>query len=72
MIIYENNKIVHILSSLITEFEDVFIDIENIINISENQWMFISLKSEIKTKSLKVYSLDHKNKEVVDVIFDKL
>ena len=37
MIIYENNKIVHILSSLITEFEDVFIDIENIINISENQ-----------------------------------
>ena len=37
VIVYKNNKIVHILSFLITEFENVFIDIENIINISENQ-----------------------------------
>ena len=34
--------------------------------------MFISLKLEAKTKSLKVYSFDYKNKEIVDVIFDKL
>ena len=33
--------------------------------------MLILLKSEIKIKLLKVYSLDHKNKEIVDVIFDK-
>ena len=34
--------------------------------------MFISLKLEVKIKSLKVYSLNHKNKEIVDVTFDKL
>ena len=37
MIVYENDEIVHILSSLIIEFENVFIDIEDIINISKNQ-----------------------------------
>ena len=34
--------------------------------------MFISLKPEVKTKPSKVYPLDHKNRKVVDVIFDKL
>ena len=37
IIIYENNEIVYILSFLIIEFENVFIDIEDIINIFENQ-----------------------------------
>ena len=36
VIIYKNNETVHVLSSLITEFENVFIDIEDIINISED------------------------------------
>ena len=37
IIVYENDEIIHILSSLMIEFENVFIDIKNIINISENQ-----------------------------------
>ena len=36
IIIYENDETVHILSFLIIKFENVFIDIENIINISKN------------------------------------
>ena len=34
--IYGNNKTIYIFSSLITEFESVFIDIEDIIDISKN------------------------------------
>ena len=37
IIVYKNDKSVCILSFLITEFENIFIDIENIINIFENQ-----------------------------------
>ena len=37
IIIYENDEIMHILSFLIIEFENVFVDIENIINIFKNQ-----------------------------------
>ena len=37
VIVYENNKIIYILSSLMIEFENVFIDIKDIINIFENQ-----------------------------------
>ena len=34
--------------------------------------MLISLKNDIIVKLLKVYPLDYKNKEIIDVIFDKL
>ena len=34
--------------------------------------MPISLKPEVKIKPSKVYSFDYNNKEIVDIIFDKL
>ena len=34
--------------------------------------MFISLKSNIAFKSVKIYSIRQKNKKIIDVIFDKL
>ena len=37
VIVYENDKTVYVLSSLVIEFENVFIDIEDIINIFKNQ-----------------------------------
>lgn len=72
IIIYNNKKVINILNSLMIEYEDVFINIKNIINIFEYQWMSISFKSDIKAKSSKVYSFNHKNKEIIDVIFNKL
>ena len=37
IIIYNNEKIINVFNSLMIEYEDVFINIENIINIFENQ-----------------------------------
>ena len=34
--------------------------------------MSISLKINIIVKLLKIYSLDHKDKKIINVIFDKL
>jgi hypothetical protein len=47
--------------------------IENtIINVSENEWMSITLKSEFKIETIKVYSMRLKKRELIDEIFDKL
>ena len=37
VIIYENENVAQTLRALITKFEDVFIDIDQTVNISENQ-----------------------------------
>ena len=34
--------------------------------------MLISLKSDIILKSIKIYSIEYKNKKVIDATFDKL
>ena len=37
IIVYKNEKIYNVLNIIITKFENVFINIENIINFSKNQ-----------------------------------
>ena len=37
VIIYENDNIMNILIIIVIEFEDVFINLENIINLSKEQ-----------------------------------
>ena len=34
--------------------------------------MFINFKIDVKIKLIKIYSLNHKNKKIVNNIFDKL
>ena len=34
--------------------------------------MFINLKSDVTIKSFKIYSFDQKDKEIVNITFDKL
>jgi hypothetical protein len=42
------------------------------INVSENEWMSIILKSEIRIEFVKVYSMRSKKRELIDETFDKL
>ena len=61
-----------VLSTVVTDFEDVFMDTGSTIDIPEEQWMPIPLKPDAKAKSSKVYPLGQKDREVVDATFDKL
>ena len=67
-----NTEAARALSQVALEFEDVFIDTGNTIDIPEEQWMPIPLKSDAKAKPSKVYPLGQKDREVVDATFDKL
>ena len=71
VIIYEDENVAEILKTLITKFENVFTDIDQTINISKNQWMFIKLKKKIVLKSFKMYFVDQKKREIINVTFDK-
>ncbi len=42
------------------------------INVFENEWMSIILKSEAKIEAIKMYSMKSKKRELIDEIFDKL
>ena len=81
-IILDNNVIIHqfskkvvqIFTKLISEYFDLWKDID-FAKFSFENWMRISLKSNWKQRifdKIKIYSLNKKNKELVDEIFDKL
>ena len=57
---------------MITKYDDVFTNFDNIIDILKEQWISISLKSNAIIKPSKVYSLSYKNRKVINVIFNEL
>lgn len=70
--VYGDDEAFRAFSSVVTEYEDVFTDSGNTIDIPEDQWMPIPLKPNVTVKPSKVYPLGHKDREVVDATFDKL
>ena len=72
VIIYNQSIAVAIIHFIVDEYQNLFIDQKTTIDISKNQWMFINLKSDVTIKSFKIYSLDQKDKKIVDITFDKL
>ena len=69
-----NKKVVQIFTKLISKYFDLWKDID-FAKFSFKNWMRISLKSNWKQRifdKTKIYSLNKKNKELVDEIFDKL
>ena len=72
VIIYDQSIAVAILYFIIDEYQNMFIDQKITINISENQWMFINLKSNVMIKPFKIYSLDQKDRKIVNITFNKL
>ena len=47
-------------------------DNDSTMKISESDWMSITLLSEAKISSVKIYSVESKNKQLIDDMFDKL
>ena len=81
-IIFENVVAIHQFSknavktftTLIFEYFDLWKDID-FAQFSQKNWMRISLKSDWKqriSEKIKIYSLNKKNRKLVDEIFDKL
>ncbi len=72
--IYETSKIRQRLFITINEFKSSLWDkIENIMmNVFENEWMSITLKSDVKIETTKVYSMNSSEKDLIDETFNKL
>ena len=71
--IFDNEFIFAQISNVTTFYSKIWTDQSTIIDVSERNWMSITLKSEaIKQKAFKVYSLSTKDKDMIDKIFDKL
>ena len=60
------------LINLMNNYQNIFRDFDFIVNIFENEWMFINFKFETVFKFNKMYFLKVKNRNFIDVIFDKL
>ena len=60
------------LINLMNSYQNIFRDFDFIVNIFENEWMFINFKFKIVFKFNKIYFLKIKNRNFIDVIFDKL
>ena len=60
------------LANLMNSYQNIFRDSDSTVNISEEKWMSIKLKSEAVSKFNKMYSLEVKNRSFIDVTFDKL
>ena len=60
------------LTNLVNNYQNIFRDSDSTVDISENEWMSINLKFEAVSKFNKVYSLEVKNRNFIDAIFDKL
>ena len=72
IIIYNKSNAIYSLATLIDEYQNLFIDKNITINISKAKWMSVNLKSNVVTKSTKIYFLKQKNRDVMNVIFNKL
>jgi hypothetical protein len=71
--IYENSNDQQLLLDVIEKYSDFWDKIENfVVNVSEKEWMFITLKSDVKIEFAKIYSMRSKNQKLIDEIFDKL
>ena len=81
-IVLENDVIIHRFSknavktftALMSQYSDLWKDTD-FAELSQQNWMRISLKSDWKKRifdKVKIYSLNKKNRKLVDEIFDKL
>ena len=71
--IFDNQFAFAQISNVMTFYLKIWTDQDTIIDVSEKNWMSITLKSKvIEQRTFKIYSLSIKNKDMIDKIFDKL
>ena len=70
--VYETSDVTATLKTVIEKYFILWTDDEKIIDISSKRWMFIDLKQNAKIATAKVYFLESREKEIIDLKFDKL
>lgn len=72
IIVYDDNFVYNRLSTIAEVYFNIWKNIENIVNISEKNWMSIHINLESKSDAFKMYSLELKDCKLVNLKFDKL
>ena len=72
VIVYDKSNVTNQIIEMINVFSIIWNDQKIIVDISENQWMSITFKSNAELKSIKMYLINVKNRKIIDVIFDKM
>ena len=74
--VYSGTSTLYQITEVISQYPQLWEDWGNIVNVSESEWMNISLfdnwRELYKAEQVKVYSLRKQNKELVDKTFNKL
>ncbi len=69
--IYDIIQMITAIAEIINSY-DIWTDKKDIMNILEENWMWITLTLDAKISLTRVYSLSTKDKKLIDEIFDKL
>ena len=72
IIVYDTSKVVEIIISMTKVFLNFWQNDDFVVNLFSKKWMFIDLKSDVKSMLFKIYSFDQTNKNFIDQKFDKL
>ena len=74
VIIYDESNVIAQIVDVTNVYSIIWNDQNTTVDIFEKQWMFITLKSNVvdSLKLIKIYSIDFKNRIVINVIFDKM
>ena len=72
IIVYDTSKVVEIIISMTKVFFNFWQDDDFVVNLFSKKWMFIDLKSNVKSMLFKIYSFDQADKDFIDQEFDKL
>ena len=74
VIIYDESNVTAQIVDVTNVYSIIWNDQNTIVDIFEKQWMLVTLKSNVvdSLKSIRVYSIDSKNRIVINAIFDKM
>ncbi len=73
IIVYDTSEVRSQLLRTIQKYSILWNKIENFtINVLDNEWMSVILKSKAKIKFVRIYSMRFKKRELIDETFDKL
>ena len=72
IIVYEDLSAYNRLFTIAEAYSSIWRDNDDTVNVSEEDWMFISILLKAKSDASKIYSLSPEDKKVVDQKFDRL
>ena len=72
IIVYDTRNEQDILTRIVEFYFEIWKDSDTLVKISSNQWMTISIKSNAKIAVVKIYSVNLKDRALIDDLFDRM